>query len=57
MQGIKYFDSKFRDPVVVNRHIPMYVTCCTDTEFMKVIVSTVIQSVMEGLLSEAGFSV
>ena len=55
-QGIKYFDGKFKDPNIVSKPVATHVTCCTDSEFMKVIILTVVQTVLEGRLKEAGFS-
>ena len=55
--GVKYFDSKFRDQNVVTKEITTHVTCCTDTKIMKVIVSSVVNSILIGLLNNVGLAV
>lgn len=55
-QGIKYFESKFKDPNIVSKPVTTHITCCTDTEFMKVILWTVVKTVLDGRLKEAGFA-
>ena len=55
IQGIKYFDSKFRDPNVVTRNIPMHLTCCVDTNSMTAILSELMESLSRNLLAETEF--
>ena len=54
---MKYFDSKFRDQNSVSKEIVTHVTCCTDTKIMKVIVSSVVNSILVGLLNNVGLAV
>ena len=53
-QGIKYFESKFLDQKIVSKQITSHVMSCTDTEDMKDIISTVIQTVLMGRLRDTG---
>ncbi|KAJ3366571.1 hypothetical protein HDU91_001792 [Kappamyces sp. JEL0680] len=53
-QGIKYFDAKFRDQNKLEKQIVSHVTCCTDTKIMEVIVDSVLESIISGLLTSEG---
>ncbi|KAJ3304739.1 hypothetical protein HDV03_002424 [Kappamyces sp. JEL0829] len=55
-QGIKYFEAKFRDQNKFPKEIVTHITCCTDSEIMKVIIQGVLTSIMSGQMKAAGFS-
>ncbi|KAI8893673.1 guanine nucleotide binding protein, alpha subunit [Globomyces pollinis-pini] len=56
-EGLEFFKTKFRALNQINRpYIPVHLTCCTDTEAMKVIVAGVVQNLIEKNLTRVGYA-
>jgi hypothetical protein len=56
-QGLKYFESKFRDQIKNQpSELVVHFTCCNDTKNMKVIIENVLHTIFKKSLSEAGFA-
>lgn len=52
--GVKFFDQKFRAQVKIKRTITLHVTCATDTNQMKVIISSVVDKALTNSIKSAG---
>ncbi|KAJ3301707.1 Guanine nucleotide-binding protein G(t) subunit alpha-2 [Kappamyces sp. JEL0829] len=55
-QGIKYFDTKFRDQNKNGNKVVTHVTCCTDTKVMETIINTVVEAIVDCLLNTIGLA-
>jgi hypothetical protein len=53
-QGLKYFDSKFRDQNKSQNLIITHITCCTDTTMMNTIVKGVLNALVKSFLKNQG---
>ncbi|KAJ3366572.1 Guanine nucleotide-binding protein alpha-2 subunit [Kappamyces sp. JEL0680] len=54
-QGIMYFDKKFRECRNEPTGMVTHVTCCTDTTTMSVIISSVLDALIQNVLKGQGF--
>ncbi|KAJ3306050.1 hypothetical protein HDV03_000587 [Kappamyces sp. JEL0829] len=53
-QTAEFFRKKFLSQCAVDRNINTHVTCCTDTKGMEVIIASILNSIVSGLLGNAG---